>query len=358
MTNDSISLKDRIIESSYKPIIIDYSAVLKLPAHTENSGSQIVVFDFEHELTEYPFIKKFESRILLEGYSPEYYGARFDFIKLLKRIYESINNGIISFLKGKELKEAKVAYNEFINSSRKTFNNYEKEHEKFIQSIDKDAHNINRQKTLMKGYLLNNLYKHLMEIGIETSFNDWPDEFVDLRRYPINNTYNLIKQHHIQSQKIAKSLWDVFDLNPYVLIFKRLKNTHKIKKIQSELKDLERSQQYINEQIYSDLDKLEILHKSLSNITNIYKDTTEVLGPILEKLLEELKWSYGQKLTEMPTEKVEAIRKIKDILRDLTEVLIIPQEKELDEVIATVAEFNNNMSRRHSKLKSEMLAVA
>ncbi|WP_295438015.1 hypothetical protein [uncultured Prevotella sp.] len=61
--------------------------------------------------------------------------------------------------------------------------------------------------------------------------------------------------------------------------------------------------------------------------------------------------------SNMPFEKVEAIRNIKNILKDLSEIRIIPKES-INKLVDDVVEYNNKLSEKHYELKAEMLKMA
>jgi hypothetical protein len=78
----------------------------------------------------------------------------------------------------------------------------------------------------------------------------------------------------------------------------------------------------------------------------------------MEKLLADLAFKYNNDLSFMPSQKVEAIRKIKDILKDLSEVVIVPQKSTVIKMEQDVVNFSNKLSEKHYALKVEILKAA
>ena len=65
------------------------------------------------------------------------------------------------------------------------------------------------------------------------------------------------------------------------------------------------------------------------------------LMPIMEKLLTDLAFKYNNDMSAMPSVKVEAIRRIKDILKDLSEVIIVPQKTTIIKMEEEVVNYSN-----------------
>ena len=59
----------------------------------------------------------------------------------------------------------------------------------------------------------------------------------------------------------------------------------------------------------------------------------------------------------MPVEKVNALQRIKDILKSMAERQII-LNKDMNLTITKVIEYSNEMSMKHTDLKAEILAVS
>ena len=278
-------------------------------------------------------------------------------------VFQYIKSLVSSVTREQKLNEISAKFNEFIAHSKKNFDYYKELHESALNDMVNDIDIINRQKTLMKDYLLQKLFKKLQEMGIETSFSDFTVEHIDLRDFPINDNFNLVKCENLSSINEAKSTFDaivalVDIMYPYLLIFSMFRNNMKIKKIENRLKELEKKEKYNTAQMESDMALLGELECALSNIANIYKDVMDTLMPIMEKLLADLAFKYNNDLSAMPSQKVEAIRKIKDVLKDLSEVEIVPQKSTIIKMEEDVVNFSNKLSEKHYALKVEILKAA
>ena len=209
-----------------------------------------------------------------------------------KLVFQYIKSLISSFTRKQKLKEIRAEFNEFIAKSKKNFECYKKLHESALEDMVNDIDIINRQKTLMKDYLLQKLFKKLQEMGIETSFSDFTVEHIDLRDFPINDNFDLVKCENLSSINEAKSSLDyiisfVNKINPYYYLFSRFYNTWEINEIENRLKELEKKESYNTTLMNSDMALLGELECALRNISCIYKDVMDTLMPIMEKLLAE-----------------------------------------------------------------------
>ena len=280
----------------------------------------------------------------------------------LQLVFQYVKSLISSFTKEQKLNEIREEFNCFIEKSKNNFECYEELHESALNDMVKDIDTINRQKTLMKDYLLQKLFKKLQEMGIESSFSDFNVEHIDLRDFPINENYNLVQCENLSSINEAKSTLDdiialVNIINPYFYILSRFHNNKEIKKIENRLKELEKKESYNTAQMNSDMALLGEFECALRNISCIYKDVMNTLMPIMEDLLADLAFKYNNNLSVMPSVKVEAIRKIKDILKDLSEVVIVSQKSTIIKMKEEVVKYSNKLSEQHYALKVEMLKV-
>ena len=278
----------------------------------------------------------------------------------LELVFQYIKSHVRSFTKEQELNKVRDEFNKFIAKSEKEFDCYKDSHESALKNMVEDIDNINRPKTLMKDYLLQELYMKLQEMGIETSFSDFTVEHIDLRDFPINENYNLIKSENLSSIDETKHILGDFEAivnikNPYFYIFSRFYNNKKIREIGNRLKELKKKESHNKTQMDSDLALLRELECALRNISRIYKDVMDILRPIMEKLLADLASKYNNDLSVMPSQKVEAIRNIKDILKDLSEVTIVPQKGTIIKMKEDVVNYSNKLSEKHCVLKTEIL---
>lgn len=127
--------------------------------------------------------------------------------------------------------------------------------------------------------------------------------------------------------------------------------------MEDKFKDLKLKNDLNSKQMNADLNRIGKLEVALKNVSKIYTDIMDTLMPIMEKLLSELSDDYGNDFSNMPFEKVEAIRNIKNILKDLSEIRIIPKES-INKLVDDVVEYNNTLSEKLYELKAEMLKMA
>ena len=147
----------------------------------------------------------------------------------LQLVFQYVKSLISSFTKEQKLNEIREEFNCFIEKYKNNFECYEELHESALNDMVKDIDTINRQKTLMKDYLLQKLFKKLQDMGIESSFSDFNVEHIDLRDFPINENYNLVQCENLSSINEAKSTLDdiialVNIINPYFYILSRFHN--------------------------------------------------------------------------------------------------------------------------------------
>lgn len=335
-----LSFEGTVLAASYLPVFISPVAQKEQGAITLSNGLSITAKYYNSATVDIiaPIISK----------------------SFLQLVFQYVKSLISSFTKEQKLNEIREEFNGFIEKSKKNFECYEELHESALNDMVNDIDTINRQKTLMKDYLLKKLFKKLLEMGIESSFSDFTVEHIDLRDFPINENYNLVQCENLSSINEAKSTLDdiialVNIINPYFYIFSRLHNNKEIKKIENRLKELEKKENYNTAQMNSDMALLGEFECALRNISCIYKDVMNTLMPIMEKLLTDLAFKYNNDMSAMPSVKVEAIRRIKDILKDLSEVIIVPQKSTIIKMEEEVVNYSNKLSEQHYALKVEML---
>ena len=339
-TSNLVSFAGTVLAASYLPVFISPVAQKEQGAITLSNGLSITAKYYNSATVDIiaPIISK----------------------SFLQLVFQYVKSLFSSFTKEQKLNEIREEFNCFIEKSKNNFECYEELHESALNDMVNDIDTINRQKTLMKDYLLQKLFKKLQKMGIESSFSDFTVEHIDLRDFPINENYNLVKCESISSIKEAKStsvniLELVNIIDPCYYIFSRIKNDNEIKEIENRLKELEKKESYNTAQMNSDLALLGEFECALGNISRIYKDVMDTLMPIMEDLLTDLAFKYNNNLSVMPSVKVEAIRKIKDILKDLSEVVIVPQKSTIIKMKEEVVKYSNKLSEQHYALKVEML---
>lgn len=279
-----------------------------------------------------------------------------------KKLWKLLTSGLSSFTKREKLNEIKMEFNTFVGETKEAYKIYQVEHENILRDIVEDIDIINRKKTLMKDYLLTKLFRILSQMGVNSTFTDLSVEHIDLRNFPIKEDYDIISKQQVELEEVLASTTDdiielVQILAPYNLIISRFINGRKIKKLEDKFKELKLKNGLNSKQMNADLNRIGQLEVALKNVSKIYTDIMDTLMPIMEKLLSELSDDYGNDFSNMPSEKVEAIRNIKNILKDLSEVRIIPKES-INKHVDDVVEYNNMLSEKHYELKAEMLKMA
>ena len=321
-----VSFAGTVLAASYLPVFISPVALKEQGAITLSNGLSITAKYYKSATVDIiaPIISK----------------------SFLQLVFQYAKSLISSFTKEQKLNKIREDFNCFIEKSKNNFECYEDLHESALNDMVNDIDTINRQKTLMKDYLLQKLFKKLQKMGIESSFSDFNVEHIDLRDFPINENYNLVQCENLSSINEAKSTLDdiialVNIINPYFYIFSRFHNNKEIKKIENRLKELEKKESYNTAQMNSDMALLREFECALRNISCIYKDVMNTLMPIMEKLLTDLAFKYNNDMSAMPSVKVEAIRRIKDILKDLSEVIIVPQKTTIIKMEEEVVNYSN-----------------
>ena len=342
---NNLSFAGTPLESSYLPIFIASDSQMKKGPLTIGNGLTIDPIYLSSKIDSDPLVAP-----VIE---------RKSFFRL---IWEYIKSELKSFTKEQKLKEIRAEFNAFLDKSQSNFNQYKEKHESCLDNMKSDISIINRQKALMKNYLLKKLFVKLQEMGLECTFSDYLVEHIDLYAFPINDNYNLVAKENCTSiQSAILTFNEIIEkinvINPFFYIFSRYKNNKKINKIRDRLKELEKKEKFNTEQMNADLSLMEKLECALKNIACIYKDIMQILRPIMEKLLAELSGKYYNDFSQMPQQKVEAIRNVKDLLKDFSEVHIVPTSDSIDKMKDDVVKYSNNLSKKHYLLKAEILKV-
>jgi ElaB/YqjD/DUF883 family membrane-anchored ribosome-binding protein len=330
-----------VLASSYLPVFIATSPQDKNSEVTLSNGTTISV-------------KYFDPWTAVGIYPIPYH----NYLSKIWNLWDYLNSLLKSFTKEQKLKEIRTDFNKFVNQSTKNFSDYKELHEKYLEKMQTDIGIINRYKTLMKGYLLYNLFRKLQEMGIECSYSDFQDELIDLRDFPINENYDLMAKENLSTIATSNAtLEDIINglMNIFNIFINRFINNSKIKKIEEKLKELEKKERYNIAQMNADLSLLEVLEKALKNIARIYADIVDNIRPIMEKLLTKLSSKYNNDFSQMPQQEVEALRTTKDLLKDLSEVTIVPTKSDINKMKEMVVNYSNNLSTKHYELKFEML---
>lgn len=257
----------------------------------------------------------------------------------------------------KRLEDTKDQYNKFISTSKECFAKYKTEHELYLQAIQEDIDNINKAKPMMK-YTLRKLAEKLRANGIAASYTDPEMEHIDFRKFPVNDAYDLVTTKQLKFEQEMSGWWPeiqgvILAANPLTMMILQLMNDRKIKNLQKKKADLMKLQKHNEELMVADLTHLRDFEAALKNVAMIYRDIEEILTGIMDKLLGELEYKYAG-INKMPKEKVDTIQAIKDILKNLAEKKIVAQGT-IDTTVKNALKHSNDLSKRHNRLKTEIL---
>lgn len=185
-----------ILEGTYNPIIfnIEISNVLLL-----ESGITYTTESLNESLNNGTVrvieIPEFSTRF--DDVLREFYGIRGIWRRLLKE---------------QELKQLKEQYNSFLSQINKDFQAYTEKHEEYLHDSTNSVMDINKQKILMKDYLLYELSEQLGRCGLNGTFTEPAIEMLDLRNWPIDERYNMIKQGNIQFVNTSEAVLRYMDI--------------------------------------------------------------------------------------------------------------------------------------------------
>ena len=241
---------------------------------------------------------------------------------------------------------------------------YATKHEELLDEAQSHTSRINRKKTLMKDYLLQKLHERLIHMGIDSKWIDMHDERLDLRDFPINEQFDLSKQKKelffeglFSSLGIVNYMIAGFFGAPLMLPLNFILARNKVNELEANLSKIKCLQEDNSSRMDADLHQLSDFCLALDNVANIFTDILDCLMPIMEKLLTEMAERYGNDLHSVPQEKVIAIQRIKDILKEMAESVIIPKRGQ-QQTINTTIRYSNDLSARHYDLKVEMQKMA
>lgn len=336
-----------ILEGTYNPIIfntIENTNVLLL-----ESGNTYTT-DSLNESLNYGTVRILEI--------PQF-SVRFD--DLLRETF-----GILGFLKRplkeQELKQLKERYNSFLFQIKEDFCAYTIKHEEYLQKSSSSVMEINRRKTLMKDYLLNELSEQLERCGLNGTFTEPAIEILDLRNWPIDERYNIIKQNNIQfvntSKNVLRDIDIIIDLmSPAVFLFKMISNRKEIRKLNNSIKELTPISIYNKTEMESDINQLCLLSMAFSNIACIFREIYESIRPIMKELLKKLECRYSGNVDKMPKSQADALYTIKELFKELAEKKIIPLTTDKQEIQIDVCEYSDELSIRYNAIRETIFSL-
>lgn len=331
-----------ILEGTYNPIIfntIENTNVLLL-----ESGNTYTT-DSLNESLNYGTVRILEI--------PQF-SVRFD--DLLRETF-----GILGFLKRllkeQELKQLKERYNSFLFQIEEDFCAYTIKHEEYLQKSSSSVMEINRRKTLMKDYLLNELSEQLERCGLNGTFTEPAIETLDLRNWPIDERYNIIKQEKIKFVKTSINVLPNIDmLYPSALLFKMVSNRLIIRMLRKNIEGLEPISAYNKMEMESDINQLLLFSEALSNIACIFTEIYERIRPIMKELLKKLENLYSGNVDKMPKSQADALYTIKELFKELAEKKIIPLTTDKQEIQIDVCEYSDELSIRYNAIRETIFS--
>lgn len=294
-----------------------------------------------------PTYAQLNSNILLAS------GQGCSFTSEAKGIFSSIWE---FFTRGNEKERINFQFKKLITNANNEFKLYTTKHEVLLAKIKVDVAMINIQKVIMKKMMLRNLYEQLKSMGLQVSWNDARIDRIDLRKFPLHEQYKLSSVNFLSYFNVLTSIATT-TIAPNNIVYLIDGPSRGVQQLKDELETLQMQQSYNSSQMNADLTKLRKFEKALENVANIYSDIVRMVLPIFEKLLYQLVVHYCNSLELMPVEKVNALQRIKDILKSMAERQIIPNS-DMNLTITKVIEYSNEMSMKHTDLKAEILAVS
>lgn len=333
-------------------------------------------------ITTIPLLPDSSSNIIEKGFAflaknlPEVKLASVDSIKPLADALKIVDSFWEQISRKKEYKNVVIAYNNLLNSINQDFEAYSALHEDCLRIASKSVDIINRQKTLMKDYLLLELFELLSFAGQDIEFRDIEFEQLDLRQWPIDNKYNLIKEQNLElikdleDETILKymssasaicgvALTSARFIAPRVspilgvplLLYSPIKNRVLVKKVKKKISKLEPISSANQAVMLADLCQLNEFAMSLDNIAKIYESIYQDIRPIIKRVMTDLEYTYSKDLNTLPKEKKVALNKMKRILKELAEKNILLKDVKKEERMAEVCRYSNDISKRFIDLK-------
>lgn len=349
-SNLPVSFEGTILSGSYQPLFISLDGQHKEKTIVTGAGT---IIEPRWNLID-------TTRIVSSCYSYQAFiadGSSFSLWNMLKNLWEWIT-------KKEQIKDLKNQIWAIHNKATEEFTFYVTKHEELLYKSQLHTDRINRKKTMMKDYLLKKLHERLIHMGIDAKWTDMHDEHLDLRNFPINEQFNMNKEKKGLFFNGLLSSIDIVDFflyeyfgNLLLIPVKSVLARKKVSELEENLSKIKCIQEDNSERMDADLHQLSNFCLALDNVANIFTDILDCLMPIMEKLLTEMSERYGNNLKLMSQEKVTALQRIKDILKEMAESVIIPKREQKQTINATIR-YSNNLSARHYDLKVEIQKMA
>lgn len=260
---------------------------------------------------------------------------------------------------GHHLKELKLEAKAYISTAEMEYAVFENSHEALLKMIQSQIDIINKQKPLMKGYILKKVSERLCAMGINSGVADYPMESLDTREFRLNDEFKEIRSEFkkLQENAYTQFLEDLpagpvgFGPIVYVLVYKR------IHQLENQIRNIKTLTGPVFEKMRSDIHKMDNLHKALKNIADIFTDITTRFIPALEKILDVIAVKYHNTLSEIPADVLCLLRTVTKILKNISEKCIVPKT-DRDALIESTVSTSNNMSVEYERLREAMSDAA
>ena len=260
--------------------------------------------------------------------------------------------GILEKIMGvKDLEKMKKKYELFGKQARKDFKRYREQHESYLKDMDDAVTHINMRKGIMKGYLLQELYDQLRRSGLNVTIEEPTLERLDLRKFPINEGYNLSLDKNKDFKDNYRNLLLILPKGFWLFA---AANWYLVRKIRNKLEQLQIVAKLNYEQMHSDLIKLKLLMDALINIDKIYKEVVERLKPIMKDILKKLEYMYNGDVNRMPKNQADALYTIKTLLKEMAEYSIMPPSNSSQDFYTNVCKSSNNISDRYNQVRDNL----
>lgn len=250
-----------------------------------------------------------------------------------------------TIVKKKKLKKMSEKYQAFVAKAEKDFESYKVKHEAYLQTSMDAVGQINRSKVVMKDYLLLELYEQLKRSGLNGNLDEPTIESLDLRTWPIKESYNLNKTDNKQFIDTSVAYMYLF------VVGGPIKNRIRIRKIRNALKQLQPVAELNLEHMLSDLFILERFSAALMNIDTIYKEVLDKLRPIMKTILRDLEDKYQGDVRCMPKDQAAALRTIKSLFKGLAEKTIVPRSDNNKDIYTDVCQYSDTLSEDYNKIR-------
>ena len=277
-------------------------------------------------------------------------------IEMPFNILDRVWNLVLDFLlPGRRLTKLKHEVQEYISIAETEYKNYVDTHEELLRKTQEQINTINKKKPLIKEYILKKVTERLTSMGIKSNVADYPMEYLDYRRFSLNEEFNDVKNafKDLDENTYTKLLENLPAVNPIVFIL--INSRYRQLEVQFDIiKTLTRP---IFEKMRSDNNKVNNLYEALKNIAEIYTDITNRFIPTVEQILDLIKNKYHDKLSEIPDDVLCLLRTITKILKTISEKCILPNQAKEDIVESTITA-SNNMSVEYERLKETLASAA